>query len=203
MGKGQFILGSKSKARRLLLISAGIHPVVIDSDFDETSVESDNPVELVETLALCKAESVAARVWRGEEGPQPLLVLGCDSVLSLAGEIHGKPANSTEAEARWRLMRQNVGELYTGHALIDVGKRQTVVRCQVTRVFFADISDREIAEYVATGEPLQCAGCFAIDGRGGLFVEKIEGCHTNVIGLSLPLLRRMVAELGYNITDFW
>ena len=128
---------------------------------------------------------------------------GRGSVLGLGGEIHGNPANAAEAEARWQKMRSNVGELYTGHALIDVGKRQTVVRCQVTRVYFANISDRQIADYVATGEPLQCAGCFAIDGRGGLFVEQIEGCHTNVIGLSLPLLRQMVAELGYDITDFW
>jgi septum formation protein len=78
-----------------------------------------------------------------------------------------------------------------------------VVRCGITKVYFADVSDRQIEAYVATGEPLKCAGCFALEGRGGLFVDKLEGCHTNVIGLSLPLLRQMFAELGYDVTDFW
>jgi septum formation protein len=77
------------------------------------------------------------------------------------------------------------------------------VYCQITQVHFADVSDRQIAAYVATGEPMNCAGCFALEGKGGLFVEKLEGCHSNVIGLSLPLLRRMLSELGYDIADFW
>ncbi|NEP37632.1 Maf family protein, partial [Moorena sp. SIO3B2] len=94
-------------------------------------------------------------------------------------------------------------ELYTGHALIDLSRNKTIVRCGVTRVYFANVSDRAIEAYVATGEPLKCAGAFALEGRGGLFVDKIEGCHSNVIGLSLPLLHRMLEELGYEVTDFW
>jgi septum formation protein len=123
--------------------------------------------------------------------------------LLVNGEIHGKPDSPTQAIARWQKMRGNVGDLYTGHALIDLSQRRTLVRCQVTRVYFAQVSDRQIEAYVATGEPLKCAGCFALEGRGGLFVEKLEGCHTNVIGLSLPLLRQMLDELGYDVTDFW
>jgi septum formation protein len=129
--------------------------------------------------------------------------MGCDSVLLLNGEIHGKPANVEEAIARWQQMSGQVGELYTGHAIIDQTQEQTLVRTQVTRVYFAQMSDRAIKSYVATGEPLKCAGAFALEGRGGLFVDKIEGCHSNVIGLSLPLLRQMLSQFGYEVTDFW
>ena len=191
-----FVLASASPARRSLLQKAGIEPVVCVSEFDESQVELSDPIALVETLALGKAQTVAAQY-------SDALVLGCDSVLSVRGEIHGKPANPEEAIARWQLMRGDVGILYTGHALIDTSRDETLVRCGITTVYFADVSDREIAAYVATGEPLKCAGCFALEGRGGLFVEKLEGCHSNVIGLSLPLLRQMLGELGYAVTDFW
>jgi septum formation protein len=191
-----FVLASASPARRRLLQNAGIEPVVCQSDFDESQIQLSDPVELVQTLALHKAQTVVGQF-------NEALVLGCDSVLSIRGEIHGKPANSEEAIARWKQMRGTVGDLYTGHALIDVSQDKTLVRCGITRVYFADISDACIAAYVATGEPLKCAGCFALEGRGGLFVEKLEGCHSNVIGLSLPLLRQMLSELGYEATDFW
>jgi len=191
-----FVLASASPARRRLLQNAGIEPVVCQSDFDESQIQLSDPVELVQTLALHKAQTVVGQF-------NDALVLGCDSVLSVRGEIHGKPANSEEAIARWKQMRGTVGDLYTGHALIDVSQDKTLVRCGITRVYFADISDACIAAYVATGEPLKCAGCFALEGRGGLFVEKLEGCHSNVIGLSLPLLRQMLNELGYEATDFW
>ena len=191
-----FVLASASPARRRLLQNAGIEPVVCQSDFDESQIQLSDPVELVRTLALHKAQAVVGQF-------NDALVLGCDSVLSVRGEIHGKPANSEEAIARWKQMRGTVGDLYTGHALIDVSQDKTLVSCGITRVYFADISDACIAAYVATGEPLKCAGCFALEGRGGLFVEKLEGCHSNVIGLSLPLLRQMLSELGYEATDFW
>jgi septum formation protein len=100
-------------------------------------------------------------------------------------------------------MRGRVGQLYTGHCLIDQPQQKTLVRAQVTQVHFANVSDREIEAYVATGEPLQCAGCFALEGRGGLFVERLEGCHSNVIGLSLPLLRQMLVDLQYEVVNFW
>lgn len=197
-GKNQkFVLASASPARRRLLQTAGIESLVSPSDFDESLVQENDPAQLVQILATRKAETVASQF-------TDALVLGCDSVLALKGEIYGKPASSEQAIARWQKMRSSYGDLYTGHALIDTTKKYTIlVRCQVTRVYFADASDREIAAYVATGEPLSCAGCFALEGKGGLFVEKIEGCHTNVIGLSLPLLRLMLRELGYDATDYW
>lgn len=196
MGVPTFVLASASPARKRLLQNAGIEPMVCISDFDESQIQLTEPVELVETLALHKAQAVASQF-------SEALILGCDSVLSVAGEIHGKPKDREEAIARWQKMRGRTGNLYTGHALIDLTQQKTLVRCGITKVYFAEVSNSQIAAYVATGEPLKCAGCFALEGRGSLFVEKLEGCHTNVIGLSLPLLRQMLAELGYNATDFW
>lgn len=196
MGLPSFILASASPARRRLLQTAGIDPIVHPSDFDESQVQCSDPAELVQLLALGKAEVVAQQC-------QDALVLGCDSVLALEGNIYGKPANAAEAIERWQQMRGQIGDLYTGHVLIDQTQRKILVRRQVTHVYFAWISDQQIAAYVATGEPLSCAGSFALEGRGGLFVEKLDGCHSNVIGLSLPLLRQMFSDLGYDITDFW
>lgn len=193
---GTFILASASTARRRLLQTVGIEPIICPSDFDESQIQLTDPGQLVQTLAQSKAQTVINQFASG-------LIMGCDSVLAINGEIHGKPTNAKEAISRWQKMRGNIGDLYTGHTLIDIKKNLTLVRCQVTRVYFADISDRIIQAYVATGEPLKCAGAFALEGRGSLFVEKIEGCHSNVIGLSLPLLREMLAQLEYEVTDFW
>ena len=192
----KLVLASASPARRRLLQIAGIEPSVCASDFDESQVNLSDPKELVQILAQRKAETVAVQF-------PDALVLGCDSVLAIDGEIHGKPADKMEAIARWQKMRGGVGDLYTGHALIDTTKDRTLVRCQITRVYFANISDRQIEAYINSGEPLKCAGCFALEGIGSLFVEKIEGCHSNVIGLSMPLLRQMMADLGYDVIDFW
>lgn len=205
-----FILASASPARRRLLQTVGIDPLVCPSGFDEDKIQVTEPAALVSTLAQCKAEAVC-RHWHQRALPEPLataqgqpaLVMGCDSVLALDGEIHGKPADARDAIARWHQMRGNVGHLYTGHALIDLAQTKSLVRCCVTEVHFAKVGNREIEAYVASGEPLNCAGCFALEGRGGLFVEKLVGCHTNVIGLSLPLLRQMLHELDYCATDFW
>ncbi|WP_413161028.1 nucleoside triphosphate pyrophosphatase [Capilliphycus salinus ALCB114379] len=202
-----FILASASPARRRLLNNIGIAAKVLPSGFDESKVELNDPAELVKTLARCKAEAVANQLNTTPsdqlQNSQSALILGCDSVLEVNGEIYGKPANPTEAITRWKTMRSQCGRLFTGHALIDIGQQKTIVYSQVTTVYFAEVSDREIEAYVATGEPLNCAGCFAIEGKGGVFIEKIEGCHTNVIGLSLPLLRKMLQELGHDITEFW
>ncbi|MFN6528308.1 nucleoside triphosphate pyrophosphatase [Nostoc sp. ChiSLP03a] len=191
-----FVLASASPARRRLLQTVGIEPIVQPSDFDESQIELSEPAELVKTLAQYKAETVAPQF-------QSALIMGCDSVLSINGEIYGKPADFSEAIARWQIMQGNFGDLHTGHALIDNQQNRTLVKSQVTRVYFAQMSEKEIKAYVATGEPLKCAGAFAIEGFGSFFVEKIEGCHSNVIGLSLPLLRQMLSELGYDVTDFW
>jgi septum formation protein len=193
----KFILASASPARRQLLQSAGIQPVVQQSDFDESQIQITDCYQLVQTLAQRKAEVVAAQL------QEPALVLGCDSLLALEGEIYGKPKDTEEATSRWRQMRGRIGDLLTGHALVDLTQGKSLVRVQVTQVEFANLSDRQIAAYVATGEPLHCAGCFALDGKGGLFVERIIGCHSNVIGLSLPLLRQMLEQLRYDVTDFW
>jgi len=191
-----FVLASASPARRRLLQTAGIEPVVKVSDFDESQVQLSDPGELVQVLALRKAETVAEQFTEA-------LILGCDSVLAVDSEIYGKPESPEQAIARWQKMRGKTGMLYTGHALIDQPHNKTLVKCGITEVEFANVSDREITAYVATGEPLKCAGCFALEGKGGLFVEKLVGCHSNVIGLSLPLLRNMLIELGYTVTDFW
>ena len=122
--------------------------------------------------------------------------------MALDGVAYGKPDNEQEAIDRWRRMRGRTGAVVTGHTLIAPnGKMLTKV--ESTKVYFSYVPDREIEAYVATGEPMNCAGAFTIDGRGSVFIEKIEGCHTNVIGLSMPLLRKMLSELGYSITDFW
>ena len=191
-----FVLASASPARRRLLQLAGIDPIVCPSDFDEAQIREPNASVLVQKLAQGKALAVAERF-------PDALVLGCDSVLALHGEIYGKPTHPAEAIARWQQMRGRVGELYTGHFLIDRAQGKTIGRCQMTQVHFAQVSDRQIMAYVNTGEPMHCAGCFALEGRGGLLIEKLMGCHSNVIGLSLPLLRQMVAELGYDITQYW
>lgn len=191
----RFILASASPARRQLLVSAGISPFVCPSQFDEDQVPLSAPDTYVNSLARCKAETVI------EQFPDSL-ILGCDSVLAFDGKIYGKPESKEDAIARWQKMSGQVGQLYTGHALIP-HQGEPLVRCAVTQVHFARLSLAEITAYVDSGEPLRCAGAFAIDGRGGLFVEKLEGCHSNVIGLSLPLLRTMLADLGYPITDFW
>jgi septum formation protein len=196
MGLPSFVLASASPARQRLLRTAGIEPIVCPSKFDESQVQIDDPATLVQILAHGKAETVAPRFSNA-------LVLGCDSVLAFAGKIYGKPASAKDAIQRWQQMRGQVGDLYTGHVLVDQTQHKILMRCQVTRVHFSWISDRQITAYVATGEPLACAGSFALEGRGGLFVEKLDGCHTNVIGLSLPLLRQMLDELGYDVTSVW
>jgi septum formation protein len=191
-----FVLASASPARQKLLQRVGIEPIVRVSHFDESTIQAEDTLHLVQTLAQCKAQTIAPQF-------EEALILGCDSVLDLGGEVYGKPASKEEAIDRWQKMRGRVGILYTGHAIIDRRQNLTLTLCGITKVHFADIDDQEIIAYVNTGEPLQCAGCFALEGKGGVFVEKLEGCHSNVIGLSLPLLRRMLGDLGYQVSDFW
>ena len=192
----RFVLASASPARLKLLQMVGIEPLVCVSDFDEEQIQIEEAAELVQTLAKCKAETVATQF-------DDALVLGCDSVLTVNHHIYGKPESPQVALARWRGMRGRMGKIFTGHALVDLKQQRQIIRCGITNVYFADISDSAIAAYIATGEPLKCAGGFALEGKGGMFVEKIEGCHSNVIGLSLPLLNQMLKNLGYNITNFW
>jgi len=191
------VLASASAARLATLRAAGVEPLVIVSGVDETRVADVPPVELALQLAELKCAAVAGR----DEVPEGALVLGCDSVLELDGAAHGKPADPGEARERWRAMRGRSGVLHTGHALRE-GDRVAAATAS-TVVHFADLSDDEIDAYVATGEPLQVAGAFTVDGLGGAFVTGIEGDHHNVVGVSLPLLRDLVAELGHPWTSLW
>jgi len=147
---------------------------------------------LVVRLAELKGRAVRERL----AGGQGRWLLACDSMLDLDGEALGKPADAAEAVRRWQRMRGRSGVLRTGHYLLDLGRGTEVVRSVATTVHFADIDDDEIEAYVATGEPLQVAGAFTVDGLGGSYVTGIEGDHHNVVGVSLPALREMFAELG-------
>jgi septum formation protein len=203
------VLASASPARRATLIAAGLDVTVRVSDVDEPAVTArsgvTDPEDVVLLLARAKAEDVAGR----DDLPDGALVLGCDSVLDLDGEALGKPADAADAVAGWRRMRGRSGMLRTGHWLVDTrdpddgGTGATLGAVAATTVHFADVSDAEIEAYVATGEPLAVAGAFTVDGRGGAFVRGIEGDHHNVVGVSLPLLRDLLAELGVAWPSLW
>jgi len=181
------MLASASPARRRLLEQAGIPHRVRVSGVDESRIHHDIPAQLVQQLALAKARAVF-------DGLDPELdadvnaVLGCDSVLVFEGVVFGKPADADVARARWQRMAGHEGSLLTGHCLLRQGQSD-VLACVETRVRFAPLRSDEIEAYVATGEPLQCAGGFALEGRGGVCIEGLDGCYSNVIGLSLPWLR--------------
>ena len=195
----QLVLASASPARLATLRSAGFEPQVVVSGVDESQVSGVPPAELALRLAQLKCRAVAG----GDDIPADALVLGCDSVLELDGEALGKPGDADEAVRRWQAMRGRSGVLHTGHCLRDVAASREAAATASTTVHFADVTDEEIAAYVATGEPLHVAGAFTVDGRGGGFVTGIEGDHHNVVGVSLPLLRGLVRELGHSWTGLW
>ena len=197
------VLASASPARRKLLAAAGLEPSIVVSSVDEDAVTAaarETYGELVAedvalVLARAKAEDVADQI-------DDAVVIGCDSVLDLDGEIHGRPSSPAVAIARWRQMRGRSGILHTGHWVVDTraeadgGTGATLGATASTTVHFAKLTDDEIDAYVATGEPLRVAGAFTLDGLGGPFVTGIEGDPSNVVGLSLPLLRELLLELG-------
>ncbi|MGW7399654.1 Maf family protein [Streptomyces cyaneofuscatus] len=194
----RLVLASASPARLGLLRQAGFAPEVIVSGVDEDALSAPAPAELALLLARAKAAAVAER-------PEAAgaLVIGCDSVLELDGEALGKPADAEEATARWKAMRGRSGILQTGHSVIDTASGRHASATASTVVLFGEPSDAEVAAYVASGEPLHVAGAFTLDGRSAPFVDSIEGDHGNVIGLSLPLLRRLLAELDISVTELW
>jgi len=200
----RLVLASASPARRALLRSAGIEPEVVVSEVDESTVAStlgsDDPETVVAALARAKAEDVAGRLGAVEESA---LVLGCDSLFTIDGRTWGKPSSAAEAVARIRAMRGRQGVLRTGHHLIDLDSGRSSKGVEATTVRFGPMTDAEVDVYVATGEPLRVAGSFTLDGRSAPFVDGVEGDHSNVIGLSLPLVRRLLADLGHSITDLW
>jgi septum formation protein len=190
------VLASGSPARLRLLRGAGIDPEVVVSSADESGPESLGTAALVALLAARKAAVVSA-LRPGD------LVLGCDSMLDLDGAALGKPATEDEAASLWRRLAGRDAVLYTGHRLIDGQSGRQASGVAATIIRFGEPTEAEIAAYVASGEPLQLAGAFSIDGPGAAFVDGIDGDPGNVIGLSLPLLRRLLAELGIAITDLW
>lgn len=193
------VLASQSAARLATLRAAGIEPVVVVSGVDEDQLGPLPPAELALQLAELKCAAVAGRA----DLPDGALVLGCDSVLELGGEALGKPGTADEATRRWQSMRGRSGVLMTGHCLRDTSTGHVASATALTTVHFAEVTDDEIASYVATEEPLHVAGAFTIDGLGGAFVTRVEGDHHNVVGVSLPLVRELVAELGHRWTDLW
>jgi len=201
--RAHLVLASASPARLHLLRSAGLEPSVQVSGVDESTVDAGGAAEVCAALARLKAEAVAALVRDHALPGEPTLVLGCDSVLEMDGETHGKPRDAAQAVARWRRMRGRSGTLHTGHCLIDVAQSTSAAEVGRTTVTFADVTDAEIDAYVATGEPLHVAGAFTIDSLGGWFVERIEGDAGNVVGVSLPVVRRLLTRLGVGVAALW
>ncbi len=179
-----------------MLRGAGLEPQVVVSGIDEEAYAAGSTAELVGLLAAAKASAVAAGLDHG-------VVIGCDSMLDLGGTAYGKPSSADEAVTRWRQMAGKTGTLLTGHCVIHAASGQRAEAVAATTVRFGTPSDHEISTYVATGEPLGMAGAFTIEGLGGWFVDSIDGDHNNVIGISLPLLRRLLAGLGVTIPELW
>ncbi len=188
------VLASASPARLALLRAAGLDPTVQVSGIDEDLAIS-SPRELVQELAVRKARAVTP--------PPGALVIGCDSLLDLDGEALGKPGTADVARARWERMRGRTGTLLTGHCVRDTASGQEAIGVGATLVRFGSPSDVELAAYLGTGEPLQVAGGFTLDGFCAPYVDGIDGDHGNVLGLSLPLLRALLAELGVAIHELW
>lgn len=205
----RLVLASSSPARLALLRSAGIEPEIVLPETDEPALAAqaklENPnlsaQELVGLLAKAKAESVLHDL-----STRGALILGGDSALEFEGEVLGKPHEPEVALERWAKLSGNVGVLHSGHYLIDNREPANPVGAQMvssTKVFFSKLSNQEIADYVATGEPLKVAGAFTIDGLGGAFIDRIEGDSHTVVGLSLKVLRELAAGFGVHYPSFW
>ncbi len=199
----RLVLASASPARLSVLRAAGVEPIVrvsgVDEDAIAASLTDPSPDELVSTLAQAKARAVLPAI--AAEIPAAIVV-GCDSMLFYDGNLVGKPGTAEVARKRWAAMAGGTGELLTGHAVLHVDGR-SAVGTQRTTVRFGHPTEREIEAYLATGEPLGVAGGFTIDGLGGWFVEGVDGDPSSVIGISLPLTRRLLAEVGISVVDLW
>jgi septum formation protein len=190
----RLVLASASPARLATLLAAGVRPEVVVSGIVEDGVTGPPEVVALE-LARRKARAVAERVEDTD------VVVGCDSLLDLDGQALGKPHDPVEAVRRWQQLRGRAAVLRTGHCVVGAGRETSAVAS--TTVRFGNPTDAEIQAYVATGEPLQVAGGFTIDGLGGWFVDGVDGDPANVVGISLPLLRRLLAEVGVSVADLW
>ncbi|MBD1591361.1 septum formation inhibitor Maf [Arthrobacter sp. S1_S22] len=210
----RLILASQSPARTKLLAEAGIRHSILVSDVDEDAVQArygvTDPHDTALLLARAKAEAVAAL-----PEAEGALVLGCDSVFEFDGEAHGKPYTADVARERMLRMSGNTGVLHTGHWLVDcrdthsdddgegTGTGATLGTVASAEVAFLEMDPAEIDAYIATGEPLHCAGSFTIDGLGGAFIRKVDGDPHTVVGLSVSTLRGLLAAANVRITDLW
>ncbi len=209
----RLVLASASPARRAVLRAAGVEPDVVVSDVDEEALLAElgeaSAAERVTALALAKARVVAGRVAdEGDGGGAAFdgVVVGCDSMLEIDGELVGKPGTVEAARGRWDQMAGRHGELLTGHAVIRVragAPEAEISGHAATLVTFGSPTTPELEAYLASGEPLTVAGAFTLDGLGGWFVEGIQGDPANVVGISLPLTRHLLAELGVAVSDLW
>lgn len=219
----RLLLASASPARLATLRRAGVEPIQRNSGVDEdeelrTASRQFGPLGSAdEALVLARAKAGAVARARqaesakgsgelmGEAGcpDEPVVILGCDSILEFGGESWGKPKSEKEARGRWERMSGGSGILHSGHWIIDEQRGAEVGATSSTRVHFAQVSQSQIDRYVDTGEPLRVAGAFTIDGLGGWFIERIEGDHHGVVGVSLPVVRSLLAQIDLDITDFW
>jgi len=203
------ILASSSKSRKQLLKNADIQFFQLASSFDESTINEENIINLASELSFSKAKNTLEKIENSYKKFQinnnSLEILGCDSIFEFQGKAFGKPSNKKEAYERWLLMSSNHGYLHTGHTILfcEFTNNTSEIICDKevrevisSKITFAKLEKNEIENYVNSNEPLHCAGGFALEGRGGKYIEKIEGCFSNVMGLSLPWLRRILLNQG-------
>ena len=197
------ILASSSQSRKNLLKNSDIQFIQIKSSFDESSVVNNNIKDLTIELSNHKAKSVIKKMeemnLKNNMNCSSFQILGCDSIFEFNGKAYGKPSNKEEAYNRWLEMSSSSGFLHTGHSLLFIKLqkennnlilKKEIKKVVSSKIFFSQLKEEEIKEYVNSLEPMYCAGGFALEGRGGKYIERIEGCFSNVMGLSLPWLRK-------------
>ncbi|MCX6483351.1 MAG: Maf family protein [Mycobacterium sp.] len=205
----RIVLGSASTGRLRVLRSAGIDPLVAVSGVDEDAAiaalgADPDPAAVVTTLARAKADAVAREL--DARVAADCVVIGCDSMLYVDGELRGKPRTPEQARRQWNSMAGRAGQLFTGHCVVrilDARIAATETAAEVTTVRFGIPTEAELAAYIASGEPLNVAGAFTIDGLGGWFVDGVEGDPSNVVGLGLAVTRRLLESVGLSIGDLW
>jgi septum formation protein len=190
----RIVLASQSKSRRRLLEDAGLSPTIIVSNVDEETdfFNEMTPEDMVIALAISKAHTVREMI------DYPAIIIGCDSTFDVDGVSFGKPGTPEIAIDRAKKISGRTGLLHTGHCIIDTDRGVEISDRVTTRVTFTEMSDEEIADYVASEEPLHVAGGFTLDGFGSPFIPVIEGDYTNVVGISMPFLRTAMKQLGYS-----